>query len=162
MLNTSMSHTVTIHPNAKHLLDDILNGSNRWLYNALAQLNGGGDGSGMKINLGRALKDYLDTLYRLQRHYGFTTKTYTKFYHHDGSAITSSMLYLLNTLCTYCKTAEDYNGAVIALWIALERKEGDYNNYALGVTGQKKDGSRVPVNSFLLREFVRSPHSQHA
>ena len=152
MLDPNLVHSVISHENRKYLLNDLLNGTNRWFYDALSQVNPTLDAEATKQMLRMSLKNYLGTLYRVFRNAGVTSQVYSKFYHENDKSLNAAMIYLLKTLKTMC--GELYIAAIIALWVDLERREGDYKEYVRKCTGD--DDAGIEVEPFLLYNFVCS------
>ena len=117
---------ITNHPNAKMLIVEILNETTSFLYATLSALNGWGSPDEVKKDLKRILEGYLSTQNRLGYEHSISRKPYKEFITDEDTA-RSSMLYLLNTLSTKCSI--DLPVALIALYIALERKEEDFKGF---------------------------------
>lgn len=154
MLYTKLINAVVFHTNRKFLLNGLLNGTNRWFYNVMSQLPPNLKTETARSLFRTALENYLETLYRYYKRAGLTSQPSSDFY--DGNDETQEivMIYLLKTLKTLC--GDFYLAAILALWVELERKEGDYEIYVRICTEKECDSSTVEVNPFLLYNFVTS------
>ena len=117
---------ITNHPNAKTLIVEILNETTSFLYATLSALNGWGSPDEIKKDLKRILEGYLSTQNRLRYEHSVSRKPYKEFIT-DEKIARSAMLYLLNTLSAKC--GKNLPVALIALYMALERKEEDFKKF---------------------------------
>ncbi len=153
MHEKTLIQSVISHPNRKYLLNELMNGTGRWFYNALSQIQPSQNAEKTRATLRLSIQGYLATLYRIYRKAGWTTLTYHDFYHNDPITTKYVMLFLLNTLDRqYDKL---YLAAVLALWIELERRDDDYAEYVRRCTGQDDDEG-VEITPFFLYNFVCS------
>ncbi|MCK9195408.1 MAG: hypothetical protein M0P16_00325 [Syntrophales bacterium] len=154
MLNVKLVNSVISHTNRKYLLNGLLNGTNRWFYDVMSQLQPHLEVEATREMLCAALENYLETLHRVYRRAGMTLQTYSEFYHENDDTTKVAMIYLLKTLKTLC--GNFYLAAILALWVELERSEDAYGEYVRMCTGQENDGKAAEVNPFLLYNFVCS------
>ncbi|MBS3906943.1 MAG: hypothetical protein KGZ49_07890 [Syntrophaceae bacterium] len=115
---------ITDHPNAKTLILEILNETTSFLYATLSALNGWGSPDEVKKDLKQILEGYLSTQNRLGYEHSIMRKPYKEFIA-DEETVRSAMFYLLNTLFVKCG-GNNFPVATIAIYIALERKEGEF------------------------------------
>jgi hypothetical protein len=154
MLENQLFKSVITHTNRKYFLTGLLDGTNRWFYDVMSRIHPTWDAEKTSSMLRGSLQSYIMRLYNIHRRYGWTDQMYFEFYHDNPDTINAAMSFLLNTLHTQYKNY--YLAAVLALWVELERKEGDYAEYVRICTGQEDDGFAVEVNPFLLYNFVCS------
>ena len=127
MATTELIGMVIEHKNARDFIRELLNGTNAWLFDTLAELETGKKPDEVRAKISSLVRDYLETLYRLQRQYSITYQSYIDFLQKDKETPKNVMAYLLKTFRTRYDSA--FLPASIALLIALERKEGDYKRF---------------------------------
>lgn len=128
---------ITDHPNAKTLVLEILNETTSFLYTTLSALNGWDSPDEVKKDLKRILEEYLSTQNRLGYEHSITTKPYKEFIA-DEETVRSAMFYLLNTLFLKCG-GNNFPVATIAIYIALERKEGEFKGFIEALRSEEEE-----------------------
>ena len=159
MSDNNLIETIINHKNARDLLSDLLNGTNAWLLDTLAQLEPETDKSkegAIKTRLSTLLRDYLETLYGLQRQEGITQQSYIDFLQKDAETPKTLLTYLLKTLQTKYKDA--FLAASIAVLISLERIEDSYRGFLEGLAASNNPHiaddpsiALVVFNTFVLQ-----------
>lgn len=117
---------ITNHPNAKVLIFEILNEKTPFLYEILSGLNIWGSPEKTKKDLKRILEGYLLIQNRLGYEYWPSRKSYKEFLT-DEETVRSVMVYLFRTLLE--KNGTSLLVSLIAIWIALERKEEEFKRF---------------------------------
>jgi hypothetical protein len=154
MLDGQLVNSVISHTNRKYLLTGLLNGTNRWFYDVMSQLQPHMGAEATREMLCEALENYLETLHRVYRRAGLTLQTYSVFYYENDDTIEFAMVYLLKTLRTLC--GNFFQAAILALWVELERREDEYGVFVRVCTGKGDDGTKTEASPFLLYNFVCS------
>ena len=140
MLEGDFVYSIVTHQNTKALLKDLLNGTSSWFYATLAELGGDERADQLRARIRAVLQDYLAALFRLQRQYDEIPYPYSRFLYSDMETAEAAVTYLLKTLKATYK--ENFMAAVVALWIALERREEHYEDYARQL-GRANDSAEV-------------------
>jgi len=122
-----MAGEILNHPNAKTLVVEILNETAFFLCDAISELDIWESPDEAKKNLRRILEEYLTTQNRLSHERSASRKTYKEFITDEETA-RSAMFYLLNTLSGKCEG--NFPVAIIAFWIALQKKEEAFKEFA--------------------------------
>jgi len=141
MLEGDFVYSIITHQNTKALLKDLLNGTSSWFYATLAELKPDESADQLRARIRAVLQDYLATLFRLQRRYDGISCPYSRFLYGDMETAEAAITYLLKTLKATYK--ENFMAAIVALWIALERREEHYEAYARRL-GRVNDSAEVP------------------
>ena len=117
---------ITNHPNAKVLIFEILNEKTPFLYEILSRLNIWGSPEKTKKDLKRILEGYLLIQNRLGHEFWASRKSYKESLT-DEETVRSAMVYLFRTLLE--KNGTSLQVCLIAIWIALERKEEEFKRF---------------------------------
>lgn len=111
------------HQNARYIIIGLLNDNNNWLASTFVQLGCFKEKQAMQS----AIAEYVKTVYSLQNSYGATEKSYSDFLMTDTQLPRAAIAYLLNTCLA--NNNSNFFQAVCALYIALEKKELEYEKY---------------------------------
>jgi hypothetical protein len=117
--------SILSHPDRKNFLRELLNGTNRWLFVTLSQLNGL-DPDEIKRYIQQSLENYLQTQKRVRHEYSRKWESYKDFLN-DEDITRAAMVYLNKTLSG--KFNERPLLALISILISLERKEVEFNRF---------------------------------
>ncbi len=110
------------HPNKKALIYEILNEKASFLYETFAELGMWSSPDEVKRSLKKALEAYLMTQNNLKSTIS-PVKSYKEFLDNEET-VYSAMDYIYRTLRE--KNGGLFLVSLIALWVALERKEGEF------------------------------------
>ncbi len=120
-----LSGRIVKHPNVKFLILELLNGTASFLFRVLSSLNGKGIEE-VKGNLRETIEGYLCAQKNLAGFHLSERKTLKDFLD-DERTLESTMAYLLKTFSS--RYGDAFPLIVIALWISLERKEEQFEEF---------------------------------
>ncbi len=134
------------HPNANTFLREILDGNCHFFCNIVAKLNGG-DARKVGIDLRKTLEHYLTTKNNVTHEFSKDKKTFREFLW-DKETVQFAMLYMMKSLSNRLNSNFPY--ALIALFISLERKEQDFQDFLMAIQGREEVDLKELLYSFWL------------
>jgi len=136
---------ITNHPNGTVLIFEILNEKTPFLYEILSSLNMWESRDKTKKELKRILEGYLLIQNRLGYEYWALRKSYKESLTDEGT-VRSAMGYLFRTLLE--KNGTSLQVSLIAIWIALERKEEEFKMFFEECLKQESFALRETLTAF--------------
>lgn len=133
------------HPNAKTLIYEILNENASFLYESFSQLKMWPSPEDAKRNLRKTLEAYLMIQNSLECE--IAVKSYKEFLQNEET-VCSAMDYIYRTLKE--KNGNSFIVSLVALWIALERKEEEFFQFQKDYLKENPSGLGETLTAFWL------------
>lgn len=137
-----VGYQIVNHPNAKTLIFEILNENVPFLYEAFSQLKMWRSAEEARTNLRKILEAYLTMQNNL-----CSIKSYKEFLQNEET-LYSAMDYIYRTLQE--KNGTSFNASLVALWIALERREEEFLEFQKDYLKENPSGLGEILTAFWL------------
>ncbi len=132
------------HPFEKSFLQELLNGTNPWLFEILSQLNGQ-DPKQTERDVRKSLEEYLQAQKRLSHEWSRKRRSYKDFLD-DEKTTDAAMVYFIKTLLAKFNEPNQEVLVLMAVSISLERMEAEFVRF-------KKDRPDLKAGEALVLFF---------